>query len=204
MFHDIPAKMLERMRALERMNEADKSDGTERFDRLRQIPAETGKFLAQLAAQTPRTPGPNGELPAWIEVGASGGYSALWLSLAARHAGQTLTTYEISERKFALASETFALTGVEDVVRLVRADALTQLPVYERIAFCFLDAERSILRDCYELVVPRLVPGGMLVADNAISHRHEIEDFLAYVPTDPRVDSLIAPIGAGELVCRKL
>ncbi len=196
MFHDLPAAMTERMAALCAMHEADKTDGTPRFDRLRQISPDTGKFLALLAAQVPA-----GD---WVEVGASAGYSALWLSLAARLRGATLTTYEISARKQALARETFALTGVTDLVHLKEGDALPLLAGHTNLALVFLDAERAILRQCYDLVIPRLVPGGLLVVDNAISHAHEMGEFLAFVPTDPRVDSLIVPIGSGELVCRKV
>ena len=156
MFHDIPVSMLDRMRALEAMHEADKTDGTPRFDRLRQISPDTGKFLAILAAQVPEG--------SWVEVGTSAGYSALWLSLAARPRGARLTTYEISPRKQALARETFALTGVSDVVDMACEDAVPLLSTHEGLAFVFLDAERSILMDCYAAVIPapgsRRAPGG--------------------------------------------
>jgi hypothetical protein len=46
MFHDIPTEMLERMHELEHRDEIDRTDGTSRLHRLRQIPPETGRFLA--------------------------------------------------------------------------------------------------------------------------------------------------------------
>ncbi|GFK94893.1 Putative O-methyltransferase [Fundidesulfovibrio magnetotacticus] len=196
MFHSIPEAVTERMALLAAMHEADKTDGTPRFDRLRQIPPETGRFLCLLAANAPE-----GE---WLEVGTSGGYSALWLAQAAGLRGTRLTTYEISPRKAALARESFAAAGAQDRVRLVEADAVPLLAGHGPLAFCFLDAERAILRACFDAIVPKLVPGGLLVVDNAISHSHEMAEFLEYVPTDPRVDSLVVPIGSGELVCRKL
>ena len=40
---------------------------------------------------------------AFLELGSSGGYSSLWLSLAARAKGVTLTTVDLDEKKVALA-----------------------------------------------------------------------------------------------------
>ena len=76
-------------------------------------------------------------------------------------------------------------------------------PGLDNISFCFLDAEKELYADCYELVVPNLVPGGILVADNAISHAETLQPMLDRALSDERVDALIVPIGMGELVCRK-
>jgi NTP pyrophosphatase (non-canonical NTP hydrolase)/precorrin-6B methylase 2 len=140
---------------------------------------------------------------AWIEIGASAGYSTLWLALACRETGRTLTTFEVLEEKVALARETFRLAGVEDVVTLIAGDAREYLADCHDIAFCFLDAEKDVYADCYELVVPRLVAGGLLVADNAINHQETLQPMLDRALSDGRVDALIVPIGKGELVCRK-
>jgi caffeoyl-CoA O-methyltransferase len=180
---------------LEEMDARDRVDGTPRPKRMRQIPPETGKFLAILAANTP--PG------RWIEIGASGGYSTLWLALAARETGRKISTFEVLAEKAVLARETFRTAGVEDVVALVHDDALSQLPFMKDIAFCFLDAEKEIYAACYEAVVPHLLTGGLLVADNAINHREALEPMLQRALTDPRVDALVVPVGKGELVCRK-
>ena len=67
-----------------------------------------------------------------------------------------------------------------------------------------LDAEKEVYSDCYELIVPRLVKGGLLVADNATSHGEALAPMLQHALNDERVDALIVPIGKGELVCRKV
>ncbi len=195
MFHDIPARLHDRMAELERWDEADRTDGTARLDRLRQVPAETGRFLALWAAAAP--PG------AVVEIGTSGGYSALWLALACRATGRTLTTFEVLPGKAALARETFALAGVEDVVTLIEGDFLARVDGIGEVGFCFLDAEKEIYGACYDAVVPHLVPGGILVADNAINHRATLAPMLDAALADDRVDALIVPIGKGELVCRR-
>jgi caffeoyl-CoA O-methyltransferase len=195
MFHNIPAPMLERMSYLEAIDNRDRQDGTPKAQRLRQIPPETGRFLAILAAGAP--PGPV------LEIGTSGGYSGLWLILACISRGDRLTTFEVAQDKVQLAGQTFAAAGVETHVQQVQGDARELLAGFERIAFCFLDAEKDIYQECYELAIPRLAPGGFFVADNVISHQAELEGFVERALADERVDALVVPIGKGLLVCRK-
>ncbi|MGB2989146.1 MAG: O-methyltransferase, partial [Candidatus Zixiibacteriota bacterium] len=86
MFHDIPKAIEERMRYLVSLDENDRLDGTPDVQRLRQIPPETGKFIALLAATAPEG--------AYLEIGTSAGYSTLWLALACQEVGRTLITFE--------------------------------------------------------------------------------------------------------------
>jgi predicted O-methyltransferase YrrM len=194
-FLDIPGEMREQMQELELRDARDRCDGTPRLARLRQVPAETGRFLALWAASAP--PGP------LVEIGTSAGYSSLWLALACRATGRKLTTYEILEEKADLAQETFSRARVNDVVELVRGDFLEHAHELHEIAFCFLDAEKEIYGSCYEAVVPRLGAGGVLVADNAINHQETLQPMLERALSDERVDALVVPIGKGELVCRR-
>jgi caffeoyl-CoA O-methyltransferase len=195
MFHTIPPAVAARMRYLEARDAQDRSDGTPHALRLRQIPAETGKLIALLAAGAPEG--------AWLEIGASAGYSALWLALAAEINGRRLTTFELLPEKVALARETFHCAGVSHLVDLVTGDARGHIPRFAQIAFCFVDTEKELYEEVYELVVPRLVSGGLLVADNAVSHQEALRPWLARVQDDARVDALVVPIGKGVLVCRK-
>lgn len=196
MFHSIPPAILDRMHSLEEIDARDRVDGTPRMQRLRQVTPEVAQFIAILAAGTP-----GGD---YLEIGTSAGYSTLWLALACRASSRRITTYEVLPEKVALARETFRLAEVEDVVELLEGDARAYLPQYAGIAFCFLDAEKEVYGDCYELVVPRLVKGGLLVADNTINHRETLQPMLDRAFQDERVDALIVPIGKGELVCRKV
>lgn len=195
MFHDIPAEIITQMARLEAIDARDRVDGTPHLLRMRQIPAETGRFLALILANAPA-----GKV---IEIGTSAGYSALWLSLACRATGHTLTTFELLEGKIRLAQATLAAAGVEDVVTLVHGDARQHLAGSTDIAFCFLDAEKEIYGDCYDLVMPNLVPGGLLLADNALSHREALRPFVDRALADRRVDALVVPVGKGLLLARK-
>jgi predicted O-methyltransferase YrrM len=196
MFHNIPEPILKRMRILEEQDALDRQDGTPTTQRLRQIPPETGKFLALLCASAP-----SGGV---LEVGTSGGYSSLWLSLACKERGDHLTTFEISEEKVACANEAFEAAGVRAQIQLIHGDARHVISGYTDVAFCFLDAEKDIYLDVYEKVVPNLGSGGILAADNVISHADELGSFIIRAENDPRVDALVTPIGKGILVCRKI
>ena len=196
MFHSIGEPILERMQYLERIDARDREDGTPRLKRLRQITPDTGKFLALLAAGAPE-----GEI---LEIGTSAGYSTLWLAMACKMSNRSITTFEVLPEKAKLARETFQVTQVEGIVRLVEGDARHHLSQHQNIAFCFLDAEKEVYGECYEAVIPNLVKGGLLVADNAIDFRETLQPMLDRALTDERVDALIVPIGKGELVCRKI
>jgi predicted O-methyltransferase YrrM len=180
------------MRYLERLDARHRREGVKEFERLRQIPPITGRLLAILAAGAPEG--------ALLEIGTSGGYSALWLSLA----GRAITTFEIAEPKVELARETFKAAGIEDLVELVVGDARDHLAACRDVAFCFLDAEKRFYWDCYQLIIPRMVPGGLLVADNVISHRDSLKPMLRKALRDKRTDSMMVPVGSGLLLARKV
>lgn len=196
MFGALSGSIRSTMTRLEEIDHRDRLDGTSRLQRLRQIPPETGRFLAILAANAP-----DGE---YIEIGTSAGYSALWLALACRATGRRLTTFEVLEEKVRLARETFREAGVEDVVTLIHGDARHFLKDRARVSFCFLDAEKDVYSECYALVVPNMVSGAILAADNVISHRDDLACVVNGAAADSRVDSVVAPIGKGVLVCRKV
>jgi caffeoyl-CoA O-methyltransferase len=195
MLNDIPRRVTDRMRLLEEWDARDRVDGTPFERRLRQIPASTGRLLALLAGTAPA-----GRL---VEIGTSAGYSTLWLALAARAGGRVVTTFEPDGGKQRLARETFSVAGVEDVVELVADDARRHLPALDDVAFCFLDALKEIYVDCYELAVPALVPGGLLVADNVTSHAEDLGAFIARALGDSRVDATVIAVDRGLLLARR-
>ncbi|MHA1461016.1 MAG: O-methyltransferase, partial [Promethearchaeota archaeon] len=174
----------------------DRGDGTPRLQRLRQIPPETGRFLSILAASAPK-----GE---FIESGTSAGYSTMWNALACMAKGIKIKTFEILKEKINFAKETFRESKLENYIELVEGDARDYLKGEKNISFCFLDAEKEVYGECYDLIIPNMVKGGLLVADNAINHYDTLKPIIDKALSDERVDALIVPIGKGELLCRKI
>ena len=196
MFHNIPEVIKKRLKYLEEIDSKDRLDGTPRMKRLRQIPPDTGKFLSIMVASAP-----SGD---FLEIGTSAGYSTLWIALACQYRGIKMKTFEVLKEKVQMAKETFKVTNMNNFIDLVEGDARNYLKDYKNIAFFFLDAEKEIYEECYDLIVPNMVKGGFLIADNAINHYETLKPMIDKALADNRVDAMVVPIGKGELLCRRI
>jgi predicted O-methyltransferase YrrM len=164
---------------------------------LRQITPDVGRFLHTLVLAT--RPG------SILEIGTSGGYSTLWLATAARAVEGAVVTLEIDPAKVRLAAANLRDAGLDPVVTIVQGDAFDYLRSRrDPVDFVFLDAEKEDYVAFLELIVPLLPAGGLLVADNLISHAEELADFRQRAESDPRLSAVVVPIGRGELLAAKL
>ena len=189
MFHDISANMQEVMRTMEEQLERDQRS-------LRSVDSDVARVISMLAMSAPTG--------AFLELGSSGGYSSLWLSLAARAKGVKLTTVDLDEKKVALARENVARAGADGSVQVFHGNAFDYAGQSEPLAFCFSDIEPPENNaKIYELIVPRLVPGGWLVVDNVTSPRLQTA-LIDRARDDVRVDSVLLPFPKGDLICRKI
>ncbi len=188
--------MVECMRRLQSLDAEQRKEGVPTVDRLCAVSPETGRFLALLAATVP-----SGAL---LEIGTSGGYSTLWLALAARVRGQCVQSFERSAAKLSIARDTFARSGVTDIIDVTEGDVRNFLPDSRTVAFCFIDHEKSQYIECYEMLMPNLVAGGIIAADNIHSHEEALAPFVDHVIADSRVDAVVIPIGKGVLLARKI
>ena len=183
------------MKELEALDGEQRRAGLPTHERLCAVPPETGRLLAFLAAGAP--PGRR------IEVGTSGGYSALWITLAGAATGTVLRTFEAREDKAAIARETFRLAEIEALVELTVGDVRGRLRRETEIGFAFVDHAKDRYAEAFEELIPNLVPGGLIVADNILSHQEALEGFVRAVEADPRVDSTVLTVGKGLLLCRR-
>ncbi|MCY3410992.1 MAG: class I SAM-dependent methyltransferase [Candidatus Heimdallarchaeota archaeon] len=190
MLKHIPNTILMRMQELEILDKMDREDGTPREKRLRQIPPETGKFIAMILATAPE-----GKV---VEIGTSAGYSTLWLSLS----GRRIHTCELDERKIKMAERSF--TGLEEQIILEKGDALIMIDKLNDIAFCFIDTEKELYLPVFTKISKKMVSGGIILADNAINHAETLKSFFDAVEKHKEFDSLIIPIGKGVLMARRI
>jgi predicted O-methyltransferase YrrM len=175
----------------------DRSDGTAHAAQLRAVSPEVGQLLLTLALSI--------KASKIVEIGTSGGYSTLWLAVAAARTGGRVVTFEIDPAKVARARRSFEAAGVDRVVELRESDGGAGLAEQHGSAdLVFLDSEKFDYVRLLELAIGALRPGGLLVADNLISHESELVEFRAHALADPRLSGLVIPIGAGELVAVRL
>jgi len=79
-----------------------------------------------------------------------------------------VVTTELSATKIAAAKQTFAETGLDDVITILEGDALTTLPNLDGpVDFVLLDGWKDLYLPVFELLEPRLKTGALVVADNA-------------------------------------
>jgi caffeoyl-CoA O-methyltransferase len=192
----VPEDVVRVMRRLEEQDARDRADGLPRARRLRQIPRDVGEFLLTLTLATgART---------IVEIGTSGGYSTLWLALAARERVGRVITFEVDPSKVELATRTFDDAGLAGIIELRHADARNGLGVEPgTVDLVFMDAEKDAYEALLEPVVEALRDGGLLVADNLISHAEELAGFRDAALTQPCLTGLVVPIGRGELLAVK-
>jgi len=159
--------------------------------RLWAIPPETGRFLwiiiRSMAAKRV------------LEIGASGGYSGTWIAKALETSGGTLTTMDLDPDKVALARETYSRAGVADRVEIIPGDARDIVPTLEgQYDLVFLDCDKEFYLDLLEPILWRLRRGGLLIADNVLSHGELLKSYVDEVQHHPSLASLTLPIGSGE------
>src|SRR5512143_792213 len=136
---------------------------TEYARRMLNIPRETGQFLQVLALAARAT--------RILELGTSNGYSTLWLARAAIQMGGRVTTVERLEYKFNMARANFERAGLDDVITQVQSQAWDVLTGAgdSSYDFIFLDSERAEYPRWLPHIKRILPPGGLWVADNALS-----------------------------------
>lgn len=189
---------LESLKAeLESFGKANDAIQTDRARRMLNITRDTGELLSFLvrAVRARRI----------LEIGTSNGYSTLWLAEAARDIGGRVTTVERSEDKIRLAAETFARSGLSSFIRSVHDDAGRVLKAAAADAFdlVFLDSERTEYPGWWPDLRRVLRPGGVLVADNATSHREQMAPFVGLVEADASFRTSLVPVGNGEFLAVK-
>jgi predicted O-methyltransferase YrrM len=152
-----------------------------------------------------------------LEIGTFSGYSAISMAEGLDDDGR-LYTYEINDEMEDFTRPWIEGSEVADKIEFIIGDALTEAPKLG-IAFdmVFMDGDKRTYRDCYEMVMTILKPGGFILADNTLWDGHVvdpaydkdhqtqgIETFNDYIAQDSRVEQVILPLRDGLTLIRKM
>jgi predicted O-methyltransferase YrrM len=165
-----------------------------RLERWRVLEPDAGRFLWFLTQAVGAR--------AIVEVGTSRGVSTLWLADAARSTGGHVLSLDVDAVAQDHARGALRRAGLAEQVTFRVEDggvALAGLADGE-VDLLFLDAERTEYPAWWPHPARVLRPGGVLVADNALSHPAEIAPLRDLVERDARLATTLIGVGKGELV----
>jgi caffeoyl-CoA O-methyltransferase len=184
----------EHVRAVLARLEAEDADerarGLPSSERSRQVTPSTGRFLFALAA------------PNWgcevLEIGGSRGYSTVWLGAGVRYLGGRVVSIEHNPTAAEAWRRNIAEAGLEEWAELLEGDAFELLPeIEEGFDVVFLDAEKEDYERLFQLAREKLEPGGLMVADNVLSHAETLAEYSQARQADPTLESLTVPLDRG-------
>ena len=122
-----------------------------------------------------------------LEIGTSNGYSGIWLADALKHTGGKLTTIEFWDKRRSVAMDNFKKCGLDDIIDARIGSALLILDEMrsevehgrgELFDLVFVDANKLEYIEYFHRIDPLLKSGGIIAADNTISHAKKVEPYL--------------------------
>lgn len=150
-----------------------------------------------------------------LEIGTFMGYSALCLAAGLAPGGR-LHTIELREEDAERAMGYFQRWKWADRIILHRGNALAILPTLEETwDLVFIDADKPGYIDYYRQVLPRVRPGGLIIADNVLFHgqvleavvegksARAIQAFNEVVQADETVEKVMLTVRDGLFFIRK-
>jgi len=152
-----------------------------------------------------------------VEVGTFTGYSSLCIARGLAEDGSLLCC-DVSDEWTALARRAWDRAGLGDRIELRLApalDTLRALPAEPHIDLAFIDADKGGYVDYWHELVPRVRPGGLLLADNVLwsgtimdpavtdANAVALRAFNDVVAADDRVEAAVLVAFDGLTIARK-
>lgn len=139
-----------------------------------------------------------------VEIGTSNGYSGIWIAKALQETGGHLTTIEYYEKRIVLAQENFKKCGVDNIITIKQGSACEVLETIDfGIDFVFIDANKGEYVKYFDIISPKLRYGGIIAADNILSHADKVAPFVEKIKADHNYQVEILDLPAGMLLALK-
>jgi len=166
------------------------TQGLPQADRHRNLEPPSAEFIHALAAGI--------GAKRILEIGGSSGISTIALAAAARESGGRLVSIEMEPLRQRDAQETLSRLDLAKHVDFILDDAAIVIPRQADLDFALIDCEKEDYMGFFDTL--RMQPGGIIVADNIVSH--SLYDYVAHVRNRPGAESITLEIGKGLEVTR--
>lgn len=151
-----------------------------------------------------------------LEIGTYSGYSALCMAEGLEE-GALLHTFEINDEQEDFTRPWLEQSPYAAKIRFHIGDALQLVPEMDVVFdLAFIDGNKRLYVDYYEMVLQKMSAGGYIIADNTLWDGHVLEDsmhtdsqtlgikrFNNYIAADTRVEKVILPLRDGLTIIRK-
>jgi caffeoyl-CoA O-methyltransferase len=153
-----------------------------------------------------------------LEIGTYTGYSGVCLARGLKKGGK-LITLDINDELEAMVRRFFEESGLADQIDYRLGNALEIIPTLDGpFDLVFIDADKFNNATYFDLIVDKVRPGGIILADNVLwsgkvlvadgqkidKDTKAILDFNDKIQNDPRVENVLLPIRDGIMMARKI
>lgn len=196
----LPSHIRELLSELETWGRENDRTQNERARKMLNLEPETAQLISGMLEE-------NGAKKV-LEIGTSNGYSTIWLADSVGSDGRVISI-DRNPEKLKWARENLRRAGLHDRVELLLGDATAIVAQLDGpFDAAFFDADRFSAPAQLALLLPKLAPKALLLADNVLSHPEEIAGYLAAIENLIRTQSnfthKVVPVGKGLSVARRL
>lgn len=183
-------QLRELLNELHQQGEANDASHSAYNQRMMNLEPATAQLISLLVRSSKRT--------RILEIGTSNGYSTTWLAWSAQQTGGHVTSVDREASKQTLADANLRKAGLRELVELRCGDATEIVASLPGPFDCvFFDADRLSAPAQLALLLPRLTPDCLLMADNARSHPNEIAGYIEAIQKLPNCEHIVIPVGKG-------
>ena len=158
-----------------------------KIKRLWNIPQETAELLhAFIKIKEPKY---------ILEIGTSNGFSTFWLSLAAETCDAVVDTIEVDVDRFKMAER-----NLENRTNIIQHWGKAELVIPKLLSkydFVFIDAGKINYVDYIKLLLNKMSNKAIIIADNVISHKNTVTEYLDFIESSELFDSVTLSIDSG-------
>jgi caffeoyl-CoA O-methyltransferase len=150
-----------------------------------------------------------------LEIGSYTGYSALCLAEGLTKTGK-LITLDVNEELEARVRKYFEQSAFGAQIDFRVGNALTIIPTLtDHFDLVFIDADKINYGRYYDLIIDKVKPGGIILADNVLwsgkilapnpdKDTRAMLEFNKKIAEDARVENVLLPVRDGIMMVRKI